>query len=122
MNEIVLTSLQLWELISLIFIIAIAVVLREGVQERYRISPYNKWSELWHRIGLVVRMFLVFVIGYLTKQSLLMQIILCSLATIILWPLYNISCNIGAKKNWKYLRKKGIDGVIRKIFPNINFD
>jgi hypothetical protein len=35
---------------------------------------------------------------------------------------YNISCNIGLKKKWYYVSNTGIDGIIRKLLPFINFD
>jgi len=97
--------------------LAILIVIREGFQQRDRVEPNPSMSTLWHTYGWVMR-FLVFGLLYRSDATLLTLIA----SVVIMFPLYNISCNIGAKKKWYYLSNKGIDLLLRKVFFWVNFD
>lgn len=98
-------------------IISLLITAREGYQQRDRVEPKQKYSKIWHQLGFFIRFLLTGITFVLTLNWYL-----TSLMVIIFWPLYNIACNIGAKKKWYYLSDKGIDGMIRKLLPFVKFD
>jgi hypothetical protein len=97
--------------------IGFLIVIREGFQQRDRVDPNQSISALWHSYGFVIR-FLVFGLLYRDGASWLTL----TSSVILMWPLYNLACNIGGKKKWYYVSKKGIDLIIRKILFFVNFD
>lgn len=101
----------------LLLLVCLLITVREGFQQRDRVEPENGYSKAWHWFGFLMR-FLVFALVFRLGQSWIYN----SIAIVILWPLYNIACNIGMKQKWYYLSNKGIDGFIRKCLPFINFD
>ncbi len=100
-----------------IFTTIIMLILREGFQQRDSIIPNKKIKAIWHGLGWVIRFNLLFLL-YILKIDIWFLI----LAIILMWPVYNIACNIGRKQKWYYVGKNGIDGIIRKILPFIKFD
>jgi len=99
------------------FALALLIVIRESFQERTRVKPNPGISDLWHAYGWLMR-FLLFGLLYRSGATWLML----SASVIIMWPLYNIGCNIGAGRRWYYVSKRGIDLIIRKILFFVNFD
>lgn len=105
------------KIISLIIVVALFIVVREGFQQRDRVEPENGYSKAWHWFGFLIRLMVAGIMFQSSKDWLL-----TGLTIFILWPVYNIACNIGAKQKWYYLSKSGIDLIIRKCLPFINFD
>lgn len=101
----------------IIFAIILMIILREGFQQRDNIAHTKKLSKTWHAMGFVMRA-LVFVLLYLRGVGWVLLVV----AGLSMWMVYNITCNIGRKQKWYYVGKSGIDGVIRKVLPFINFD
>ena len=99
------------------FAIAVLIVVREGFQQRDRVDPNQSISALWHSYGFIMR-FLVFGLLYRTGADW----IVLTASVVLMWPLYNVSCNLGGKKKWYYVSDRGIDLIIRKILFFVNFD
>lgn len=93
------------------------IILREGFQQRDRVKPSPKTSAIWHGLGWVIRFDLLLLL-YVLQVNIWLLIV----ATILMWPVYNIACSIGRKQKWYYVDTKGIDGIIRKLLPFIKFD
>jgi fatty-acid desaturase len=102
---------------SLIWALSAFLLAREIFQLRDKTEPNKGYSKAWHAMGWFMRLLVVGLIFQATFNWLL-----TTLMIIILWPVYNISCNIGLKRKWYYVSNSGIDWVIRKIFFFINFD
>ena len=102
---------------SIILVVALFLIAREGFQQRDRVDPSNPVSKTWHAFGWFMRL-LITGVAYQSTGSYLYVL----LFVVLFWPVYNISCNIGAKRKWYYVSKSGIDGLIRKMFYKINFD
>lgn len=105
------------KIISLIIALAVFLIVREGFQLRDKVEPENGYSRAWHWFGFLMRLMIAGIMFQVSGSWLLTVLVI-----VILWPVYNISCNIGMKKKWHYLSKSGIDLVLRKIFRFINFD
>jgi len=101
----------------IILLIALLITIREGLQQRDRVQHTKLMSDLWHGVGLVMRI-VVFVLLYMLTKDWIML----SIAAFVMFVLYSISCSIGSKQKWYYVSNRGIDGVIRKLFFFINFD
>ena len=105
------------KIISIVIVIAILLAVREGFSLRDRIDPGKGYSKAWHWFGFLIRLLLTVIMFQASFDWLLTGIVI-----VILWPVYNIACNIGLKQKWYYKSKSGIDGVIRKMLPFIKFD
>jgi VIT1/CCC1 family predicted Fe2+/Mn2+ transporter len=103
-------------MIYLLIVISLLISLREGLQQRDRVSPSKLMSKLWHGVGFVLRMLLIVFVYFLTHDILLTLII-----TFILSILYSISCAIGSKQKWYYLSNSGIDKILRKLLFFIKY-
>ena len=101
----------------LILLIALLITLREGLQQRDRVAHTKFMSDLWHGVGLVMRI-AVFVLLYMLTKDWIML----SIAAFVMFVLYSISCSIGSKQKWYYVSNRGIDRIIRKLFFFVNFD
>lgn len=112
-------------IVVLIFLTLFAFLIKEGAERAYDKqvkSPKNKLSKLYHIMSLFVRLGLFLTLGYFTKDLTEYKLLLLASFVIIAWPMYNITINIFRKDKWYYVGKGGIDGVIRKLLPLINFD
>jgi hypothetical protein len=77
------------------------------------------WSTWWHRIGLVMRAFILLIVWLISAHSLLIFGIVFVLTTIE----YNISINLINDLKWYYVGTTAkTDILIRKIFSFIDFD
>lgn len=101
----------------IIFSIILLIIFREGFQLADKIKPSKKLSSIWHGVGFTIRG-LIFTWLYLIK----VEWYILTASIILMWPIYNIACSIGLGHKWYYVSKNGFDGIIRKIFPFINFD
>ena len=98
------------ELTSLVWMLIVFLILREGFQQRdwkYPNASVNKW---WHIYGWFMRLMIVGIL-YNSTKSWFQTIV----AILLLWVVYNISCALGRKEKWYYLGSSGIDGIIRKV-------
>jgi hypothetical protein len=105
------------ENLMLLLLIALLITIREGFQQRDILVPDPAVSFAWHLYGWMIRFF-VFSLLFRLGATFWMLV----LSVFIMWPLYNIACNIGRKNKWYYLSDKGLDGIIRKMLPFINFN
>ena len=122
-SGILITSANLYQIIGAVFILMLFILFREGFNMRERITPDVDYAEGWHKIGWWLRAMVFIIVQLITKEIGVREQIIYGLATLItLWPLYNLACNIGLRRKWYYVGKKGIDWVIRKIFYKVNFD
>ena len=112
-----LIHMETVKIISIVIVIAMLLAVREGFSLRDRIDPGKGYSKAWHWFGFLIRLLLAGIMFQATFNWWLTGIVV-----VIIWPVYNIACNIGLKKKWYYLSNKGIDGVIRKLLPFIRFD
>lgn len=96
---------------ALLLLIAGLIALRESIQERARVSFSSTISTAWHLCGWLIRFF-VFALLFLVNSPIWLLVV----SVVLMWPVYNIGCNIGAKKKWYYLSDKGIDGFLKKLF------
>jgi hypothetical protein len=113
--------------IVFVFLALFAFMLKEGAErlsdkiENAYITGNQSW--LSHRAGWAIRFFLLAIIGVVghhLKTSTYWELI--SLYMLLAWPGFNITINIFRKSKWYYVGKNGIDGLIRKCLPFINFD
>ena len=98
-------------IIYILFLIALLVTIREGLQQRDRVQPGKGVSKLWHFTGFLIRLSIFAVMVFLRAPVFLLLI-----TALVIWPLYNIACNLGARQPWYYLSDKGTDGVIKRLF------
>lgn len=105
------------KIISLIIALAVFLIVREGFQMRDKTEPENGYSRAWHWFGFLMRLMVAGIMFQISGSWLLTGLI-----AFILWPVYNIACNIGLKKKWYYLSNSGIDLILRKVFFFVNFD
>jgi len=101
----------------LILFLSLLIVIREGFQQADWKKHNPAYSDIWHLLGWVMR-FIAFALLYRFGASWITLII----SVVIMWPVYNIACNIGRGNKWYYLSKKGIDLLLRKVFFFVNFD
>jgi NhaP-type Na+/H+ or K+/H+ antiporter len=101
----------------LILLIALLITIREGLQQRDRVEHTKLMSNLWHGVGLIMRV-AVFVLLYLITND----VVILTITGVILFVLYSISCSIGSKQKWYYVSNRGIDKLIRKLFFFVNFN
>ena len=105
------------KIISLVLALALFLVVREGFQMRDRIDWNKSLSKAWHWFGFLMRLMVVGIM-YLVSRNWWLTLLVAFMLSV----LYNIACNIGLKRKWYYVSKSGIDGLIRKILPFVNFD
>lgn len=103
--------------IILLIIITLLITLREGFQQADSLKHSEHLSKIWHILGFLIRS-LLFTLFYIIGTHWL----ILATSVLIMWPLYNIACNIGRKQKWYYLSNSGIDKILRKIFFFIKFD
>lgn len=101
----------------ILFFVMLLITLREGFQQADWFKHNPSYSTIWHTLGLLMR-FMVFGLLYREGANTIELII----SVVIMWPMYNIACNIGRNKKWYYLSNKGVDLLLRKLFFFINFD
>lgn len=120
MEQITFLMYEYWQIIGMIFLGIIILIVREGFRFRSDIEPDNEAVRLWwHIYGWMQRGVYIALLGMLLKQLHTNQIIFVILALILCSFVYNISCNIGLKQHpIKYVSKRGIDLLLKKIFPN----
>ena len=94
----------------ILLLITVLTTLREGFQQRDRVEPSGSVRFVWHMYGWLIR-FLVFALLYLAGSGW----IILSASVFVMWPIYNVACNIGMKKKWYYLSDKGIDKYIKRF-------
>jgi len=101
-------------IIYILITIALLVTLREGLQQRDRVEPSKLMSDLWHFVGLVIRLTLITIV-YLFTYNLYLTVV----TGLILTVFYSISCAIGSKQKWFYLSDRGIDGFIKRTLNKL---
>jgi len=104
------------KLTSILIVLGLFLVAREGFQQRDRIEPNKDYSKAWHIMGWFMRLLLV---GAIYQCTLNWYYVVGM--TFLLWVIYNISCNIGSKQKWFYLSDSGIDKILRKILFFVKF-
>jgi hypothetical protein len=86
------------ETIGLLILTAFLITLREGFKFRDEVYPSKTMSFVWHLVGGFTRFF-IFCVLYRLGANVFTLIV----SVIIMWPLYDIACNIGLKKKWNYV-------------------
>jgi len=120
--NLIISIIELNEIVGFILLGLLLVVLREGFKRRSEVDPKNgAWSHTWHVFGWGIRGCFIAILGILLKHTDVMWLFVV-LAIILAWPVYDIACAIGAGRKWYYRSDKGMDKVIRKIFWFVNFD
>lgn len=102
---------------SMLIVLSLFVIVREGFQQRDRVAPSDNASLSWHWFGLLIRLLIVGLMFQYTYNWYLTGLI-----AFILSVVYTVSCNVGSKNKLYYLSNRGIDKLIRKILFFINFD
>lgn len=100
----------------LIFAIAFLIVFREGYQQADNVRHSKRLSAIWHGLGFLMRLF-VFALIYLSGANVYLLIA----AGLLMWPVYNIACNISRGQHWFYLSNHGIDKLIKKVLFFVKF-
>lgn len=101
----------------LLFLIVILIPLREGYQQRDRVEPSKYTSNIWHGLGLIMRLILILFI-YITTKNLIYTTATLFMLTVV----YSIACAIGSKQKWYYLSNRGIDKILRRLLFWIDFN
>jgi hypothetical protein len=86
------------ETIGILILIAFLITIREGFKFRDQIYPSKTMSFIWHTFGWLTRFFLFGVLFRLGASTFTLIV-----SVIIMWPLYDIACNLGLKKKWNYV-------------------
>jgi hypothetical protein len=77
-------------------------------------------SAWWHRIGFVIRFFLILSVFLILKKDFGLRSfqlwLIVSISILLASAWYNIAINLINKQKWYYLSNKGIDGFIKKLF------
>ncbi len=103
-------------ILLILFAIVLLIVLREGYQQADSKEPSEQLSKIWHTLGGFMRAFIV-VLFYLLNAHLYILIAI----VFLLWPVYNIACNLGRKQHPLYLSDRGIDKLIKKVLFFVKF-
>ena len=103
-------------ILSILFSIALLIVMREGYQQADSKEPSEQLSDVWHTLGWFMRA-LVILSMYLLDADLYLLIA----AGLVMWPIYNVACNLGRKQHPLYLSDHGIDKLIKKVLFFVKF-
>lgn len=102
---------------DMLFFLIAMLVLREAFQQADFKKHNPAYSDIWHILGFMMR-FIIF--GVLFQVGAKTWVL--ALSVLLMWPAYNVAINIGRGNKWYYVSKRGIDGIIRKVFFFVNFD
>lgn len=113
---------------SILIVMAIFIIAKEGFRISDTIKPTDAKSHAWHTFGSFIRLF---VVGIFWEASHLVDTYIHPVNTnlntaifgISFILMYSIVCAYSSgKKHWYSLSKHGIDLVIRKVLFFIDFD
>ena len=94
---------------------------REGFILRSGKYKADALSFAWHAVGWFNRLFIFIIVMFVTDRNISHSVA----AVIILWPLFNIACNIGLNKAkwwrfWDFGTTQKFSGMIKDFITWIN--
>jgi len=98
------------DILVLCLVLVLVIAVWNGLVIMWYITKDIKWSQLWHKVGFVIRA--IIVLMSFIEGGWLWALIVAFVA----WVPYNIIINKIMKQKWCYLSDSGIDGFIKKLF------
>jgi len=98
------------DILVLCLVLVLVIAVWNGLVIMWYITKDIKWSQLWHKVGFVIRA--IIVLMSFIEGGWLWALIVAFVA----WVPYNIIINKIMKQKWYYLSDSGIDGFIKKLF------